>query len=97
MATPADAPDHTPNARACSSPENEAVTSASEPGTMRAPETPCNTRSTISHSSVGAKPLSSELAPKAASPSVNMRRRPWASVSQPARMSKALSPSKYPL
>ena len=75
-ATPADAPDHTPNARPCSSPENEAVTSASDPGTMRAPEIPCKTRSTISHSRLGAKPLSSELTPKAASPSVNIRRRP---------------------
>jgi hypothetical protein len=96
-ATPADAPDHTPNARPCSSPENEAVTSASDPGTMSAPEIPCNTRSTISHSRLGANPLSSELAPNAASPSVNIRRRPWTSVSQPARMRKALSPRRYPL
>src|SRR6266576_3090171 len=56
-ATPADAPDHTPKARPCSSPENEAVTSASDPGTMRAPEIPCKRRSTISHSRLGATPL----------------------------------------
>jgi len=72
----ADAAAQRPNARPCASPLNVTVRSASEPGTSRAPATPCRTRNRMSSSMFGARPQRRLVARKPASPMVNIRLRP---------------------
>ncbi|RIH88939.1 hypothetical protein Mterra_00890 [Calidithermus terrae] len=71
-----DAADQTPMARPCSPSENPARISASEPGTSRAPATPCNSRPRISTSMLGASPHRAEVTPKPTSPTAYIRLRP---------------------
>ena len=89
MVRPAVAADHSPKARARASPWKLAVMSDRGPGTNRAPAAPWNSRKTMSHSIVGARPHSADESPNAASPMMKIRRRPYRSASAPARMRNA--------
>src|SRR5918992_5325281 len=60
----ADAPAHTPNARPCSSPLNDDVMIASDPGTRSAPAAPWSIRLMIRNSIVGAIPQRRDVAAK---------------------------------
>ena len=65
-----------PNARPRSAPGNAWVISDRDPGTSSAPVAPCMSRKITSHSRVGARPHSADVAPKPASPMAKTRRRP---------------------
>ena len=72
-----------PTALPRSAPSKVAATIASEPGTSRAPATPCSARAPIRTSTEGETAQSAEVAPKARSPATNIRRRPNWSPSEP--------------
>ena len=74
---------HAPIALARSSGGNVATITASAEGVSRAPKTPWRPREITSISMVGASAQKTDVTPKPATPSMNMRRSPNRSPSEP--------------
>ena len=85
---------HVPIAAPRSSSGKTAVMIASEDGTSSAPAIPCSARAAISSSTVGASAHSTDVAPKPASPTEKIRRRPSTSPSEPPTSISAPSVSR---
>ena len=88
---------HAPTARPRSSGGNVDTITASAAGESSAPATPCSARPATTSSIDGASAHNSEVAPKPPTPTMNMRRSPRMSPSEPPTSSSEPSVSRYAL
>ncbi len=81
-----------PTALPRSAPSKVAAMIASDPGTSRAPVSPCSARAAIRNTLEGARAQRTEVIPKPIRPSVKSRRRPnWSPSAPPTRSSETVA------